>query len=68
MNVTVFPEAEALIKLIPEDPPRFRILVVPWVNVPVPESAAVALMVPLLVRTPGVVTVSVASVNVPLLV
>ena len=50
-------------------PPRFSVPVVPCTKLPVPARAEVAVIVPLLVRTEGLVIVnSVPTVKVPLLV
>ena len=50
--------------VIPEVPGRFRIPAAPWVNPPVPESAVVAVRVPVLVSVPLIVN-SVVAVKVP---
>ena len=55
--------------VIADVPAKFNTPVAPLVNPPVPDKAAEAVIVPLLVKTAGLVTVSnVATVNVPLLV
>ena len=60
---------DASMVVIPLVPPIFRTPVVPCVKLPVPDKAVVAVIVPVFVSTPGLVTVSsVALVKVPLLV
>ena len=44
--------------VIPLVPPRFNTPVVPCVNPPVPLKAVVAVIVPVFVNVPGLVTVS----------
>ena len=62
----MFPPAVAVRVVIPAVPPIFKRPVVPWIKVPVPERAVEAFIVPLLVMTAGLVTVSnVPAVKVP---
>ena len=62
------PTVVAVRVVIPDVPPIFSVPVAPLVNVPVPDRAVVAVIVPLFVKIPGLVTVSkVADVNVPVL-
>jgi len=66
LKETVLPIAVAVIVEIPDVPPIFRFPAVPWVKVPVPDKAVEALIVPLLVKTAGLVIVSnVPALNVP---
>ena len=66
----MFPAAVAVRVVIPDVPPIFSVPVAPLVNVPVPDRAVLAVIVPLFVSvTAAPVTVSnVPTVNVPELV
>ena len=64
----MLPAAVAVRVVIPEVPPIFKIPVIPCVKLPVPDNAAVAFTVPLLVKVTPVIVRIVAQLRVPELV
>ena len=63
--MTVLPAAVAISVVIPEVPPKIKTPVVPCVTPPVPESADVAVIVPLFVSVVPVTVNKVETVKVP---